>query len=249
MEVVRWRWWHWQWRPITCTLAFAASLSESACDIMLAVAAAAAPPTVVARSTVLAPIVVARPSTSRAVPEEGEPSPPEAGRGTPTETTGGEPARAFGFAAAVEPRRGGCALDGVFFRRVRKSWACATFTASTRWRRRAMWRISVRWSVAMIEWVTVPHRSMYPRSSPMCAWFEHHAGSPSSITVRSAAVPLSSSRRIIADVRRTTSRPWKRPRVSCSSTSTSTTPYLGGCRGMASAAGAGRARGGRRVGG
>ena len=45
-------------------LAFAASLSESAWDIMLAVAAAAAPPTVVARSTVLAPIVVARPSTS-----------------------------------------------------------------------------------------------------------------------------------------------------------------------------------------
>jgi len=156
-------------RSASCTLAFAASLSESACDIMLAVAAAAAPPTVVASSAVLAPIVVARPRTSRAVPEVGEPSPPETGRGTPTETTGGEPARAFGFAAAVEPRRGGCALDGVFFRRVRKSWACATFTASTRWRRRAMWRISVRWSVAMIEWVTVPHRSMYPRSSPMCA--------------------------------------------------------------------------------
>ena len=170
--------------------AFAASLSESACDIMLAVAAAAAPPTVVASPPFW------RPSWWRG---RGPARRPRGGRALAAGDgawhtdgdDGREPARAR-LRCRRRAAAGRLRADGVFFRG-EEELGRATFTAldeAAAFRHVEDQRALVRGDDRVRDGAPPLH---VPAQLSHVRVVRAPAGSPSSITVRSAAVPLSSS--------------------------------------------------------
>ena len=120
-------------REGACTRAFAAPWASR--PVTSVAAAAAAPPTVVARSTVLAPIVVARPRTSPPSPRR---SPRRRRRAARRRDDGAARAR-------LRLRRRRAAAGRLRARRRlppgEEELGLRDLRASTKWRRRAMWRI------------------------------------------------------------------------------------------------------------